>query len=253
MRARRPCFASILGLVKADGGTVSWNGEIVEQPDRFFIPPRSAYTPQVPPVLDEPHGEPADGSHRSCRGRGCSGRRRGHDTPSDVSGRCPRVSTPWSDPGVRLSGRRSSDRRRPACSCDGPTCWCSTTCPVLDVETERILWERLFRTGQASPASSYPTAALPSSADQIVVMEAGPHRRGRKARRVVSKSRSLRAPGRGGRLRPGCSLPAPRYPKNMTAASGISRARLRDLRIGETGNGNGNESSSVVTPCQRPY
>ena len=59
------------GLVKADGGTVSWNGEIVEQPDRFFIPPRSAYTPQVPrPVLDEPHGEPADGSHRSCRGRG---------------------------------------------------------------------------------------------------------------------------------------------------------------------------------------
>ena len=38
---------AVLGLLPAQGATF-WNGLLVDGPDRFFIPPRSAYVPQIP-------------------------------------------------------------------------------------------------------------------------------------------------------------------------------------------------------------
>jgi ABC-type multidrug transport system fused ATPase/permease subunit len=38
----------LLGLLPLQSGDIYWNGLRVEHPDRFFVPPRSAYTPQVP-------------------------------------------------------------------------------------------------------------------------------------------------------------------------------------------------------------
>ena len=42
---------SVLGLVQAQAGEVRWNGVVVPQPAEFFVPPRCAYTPQVPTLL----------------------------------------------------------------------------------------------------------------------------------------------------------------------------------------------------------
>ena len=42
---------ALLGLVKPDAGEVRWNGSLVEDPGSFFVPPRSAYTPQVPKLF----------------------------------------------------------------------------------------------------------------------------------------------------------------------------------------------------------
>ena len=42
---------SILGLVAPDSGIVRWNGEDATEPDDFFVPPRSAYTPQIPKLF----------------------------------------------------------------------------------------------------------------------------------------------------------------------------------------------------------
>lgn len=39
---------SMLGLLPMDCGEILWNGEAVDDPASFFVPPRSAYTPQVP-------------------------------------------------------------------------------------------------------------------------------------------------------------------------------------------------------------
>jgi ATP-binding cassette subfamily B protein len=39
---------TLLGLLPAQAGTIRWNGELVEDPASFFVPPLSAYTPQVP-------------------------------------------------------------------------------------------------------------------------------------------------------------------------------------------------------------
>ncbi len=43
----------LLGLLPADSGEILWNGEVVEDPSTFFVPPRSAYTPQVPRLFSE--------------------------------------------------------------------------------------------------------------------------------------------------------------------------------------------------------
>jgi ATP-binding cassette subfamily B protein len=44
---------SLLGLLPAQSGQIFWNGQLVENPGEFFVPPRSAYTPQVPLLFSE--------------------------------------------------------------------------------------------------------------------------------------------------------------------------------------------------------
>ena len=44
----------LLGLLPMDGGEVRWTGEIVMEPDKFFVPPRCGYTSQVPRLFSEP-------------------------------------------------------------------------------------------------------------------------------------------------------------------------------------------------------
>ncbi|NKQ35789.1 MAG: ABC transporter ATP-binding protein [Chloroflexi bacterium] len=44
---------ALLGLLPKDGGEIVWNGELVDDPAAFFVPLRSAYTPQVPRLFSE--------------------------------------------------------------------------------------------------------------------------------------------------------------------------------------------------------
>jgi ATP-binding cassette subfamily B protein len=44
---------TLLGLLPADYGTIYWNGEKVKEPSQFFVPPISAYTPQVPNLFSD--------------------------------------------------------------------------------------------------------------------------------------------------------------------------------------------------------
>ena len=43
----------LLGLLPMESGEILWNGRPVQDPASFFVPPRSAYTPQVPRLLSE--------------------------------------------------------------------------------------------------------------------------------------------------------------------------------------------------------
>lgn len=44
---------TLLGLLTPTAGEVYWNGQIVTSPERFFTPPRSAYTPQAPRLFSD--------------------------------------------------------------------------------------------------------------------------------------------------------------------------------------------------------
>lgn len=44
---------TLLGLLPAECGTIYWNGELVKEPEQFFVPPISAYTPQVPNLFSD--------------------------------------------------------------------------------------------------------------------------------------------------------------------------------------------------------
>ncbi|MDP3487031.1 MAG: ATP-binding cassette domain-containing protein, partial [Bacillota bacterium] len=43
----------LLGLVRKDSGTIAWNGQDVADPTEFFVPPRTAYTSQVPILFSD--------------------------------------------------------------------------------------------------------------------------------------------------------------------------------------------------------
>ena len=59
---------AMLGLLPGDAREVCWNGQRVAQPAGFFVPPRCAYTPQVPRLFSETLreniqlGHPAEGA-----------------------------------------------------------------------------------------------------------------------------------------------------------------------------------------------
>jgi ATP-binding cassette subfamily B protein len=44
---------TILGLLPANTGEMRWNGKVIEDPSRFFVPPVSAYTSQVPNLFSD--------------------------------------------------------------------------------------------------------------------------------------------------------------------------------------------------------
>ena len=170
----------------------------------------------------------------------------------DVS-EMPWVSTPWSDLSACASRVGDpSDRRRPACSSRRPDLLVfDDVSSALDVETERILWERLFRdrTGVTSLVVSHRRPAL-QRADQIVVMEAARIVRGRKARLLsFEESRVPRALGGGGRLRLRAScFPFPVTRKNISQPAEFPGScygfKNREL---ETGNGNESVASSPMS------
>lgn len=43
----------LVGLLPVDAGEIRWNGELIRDPAGFLIPPRCAYTPQIPRLFSE--------------------------------------------------------------------------------------------------------------------------------------------------------------------------------------------------------
>lgn len=163
-----------LGLLPMTGGQILWNGQIVEDPSEFMVPPRVAYTPQVPRLFsmsllenlalgDDLDDEEIDESIYIATMT--------HDVDMMPEG----LMTMIGPRGVRLSGgqiqRSASARmftRRPQLLV------LDDVSSALDVETEQMLWERLFtaRSGVATLVVSHRQPAM-ARADKVIVMEAG--------------------------------------------------------------------------------
>jgi ATP-binding cassette subfamily B protein len=165
---------AILGLVTPDSGRVLWNGEPIEDPAEFFVPPVSAYTPQVPRLFSLSLRD------NLLLGRSDADARlqeaiRSAVLDHDVDAMPTGLATMVGPLGVRLSGgqvqRSAAARmfvRRPELLVF------DDLSSALDVETEKLLWQRLFaeRNGITSLVVSHRKPAL-QRADQIVVLEEG--------------------------------------------------------------------------------
>jgi ATP-binding cassette subfamily B protein len=163
----------LLGLLPMQSGALSWNGRPIADPASLFVPPRSAYTPQTPRLVSESlrdnillgvpeHAVDLDRVvHAAVLERDLTEFEDGLDT---LVG--PR--------GTRLSGgqvQRVAAARmfaRPA-----ELLVVDDLSSALDVETERLLWERLLaRTDLTCLAVSHRHAAL-RRADQILLLKDG--------------------------------------------------------------------------------
>ncbi len=132
----------LLGLLPASGGTVRWNGRLVNNPATFFTPPHTAYTPQVPRLFSEPLqdnillGLPDDGLKVAVETAVL--------TP-DIAQLEAGLDTVVGPRGVRLSGgqvQRTATARMLVR--DAELLVFDDLSSALDVETEASLWEGIF-------------------------------------------------------------------------------------------------------------
>ncbi len=163
----------LLGLLPKEKGTVLWNGQAVDSPDTFFVPPRCAYTAQVPRLFSDSlrenilMGLSRDDQH-------VAGALRLAVLEDDLAGLKDGLGTLIGPKGVKLSGgqlqRTAAARmfvREPALLVF------DDLSSALDVETEATLWERVSTlAGATCLVVSHRKPAL-RRADQIIVMKDG--------------------------------------------------------------------------------
>jgi ATP-binding cassette subfamily B protein len=162
----------LLGLLPKDGGEVRWNGQVVTTLDSFFVPPRSAYTPQTPRLFSDSLRENillgVDESNNTL-----SAALHTAVLAEDLATFDQGLATVIGPRGVRLSGgqlqRTAAARmfvRQPALLVF------DDLSSALDVETEQRLWERLAAQQQTCLVISHRRAAL-QRADQVIVLKEG--------------------------------------------------------------------------------
>lgn len=133
----------LLGLLPAEAGVMYWNGRLVETPGEFFVPPRCAYTAQVPRLFSSTIknnillGYPAQEAEIWKAVRLAVMER-------DVEELEDGLETTVGPRGVKLSGGQIQRTAAARMLIREPELLVfDDLSSALDVETERLLWERL--------------------------------------------------------------------------------------------------------------
>lgn len=164
---------TLLGLLPKEQGEIFWNGSAVDEPASFFVPPYSAYISQVPQLFSESLrdniqlGLPTD-EHRLNAALHLA------VLEADIATLDQGLDTLVGPRGVRLSGgqiQRAAAARmfiRPA-----ELFVVDDLSSALDVETEALLWQRIFeQSNKTVLAISHRHTAL-QRADHIIVLKDG--------------------------------------------------------------------------------
>ena len=168
---------ALLGLVPLDAGSITWNGRPVTDPATFFVAPRSAYTGQVPRLfsttlrenlllgMPEAAVDLEAAIHAAVMEQDLTDFEHGLDTVVGPKG-------------VKLSGgqiQRASAARMFAR--EPELLVFDDLSSALDVNTERILWERIFarRSGDHAATCLVVSHRKPAlrRADTIIVLKDG--------------------------------------------------------------------------------
>lgn len=164
---------TLLGLLPMERGEIRWNRERVADPANFFIPPRSAYTPQVPRLYSDtlgnnillgakvPDAQFQDAIQAAVLEQDINMLHQGLDTMIG-----PR--------GVKLSGGQAQRTAAARMFVREPDLFVfDDLSSALDVETEQLLWKRLFARRQATCLVISHRKAVLARADHIVLLKDG--------------------------------------------------------------------------------
>ena len=164
---------TLLGLLPREAGEIRWNSHLVDDAAAFLAPPRVAYTAQTPRLFSETLkqnillGLPDDPAALANAIRGAVLE---HDVAALEAG----LETPVGTRGVKLSGGQAQRTAAARMLVRGSELLViDDLSSALDIETERVLWERLFASGHVTClAVSHRRAAL-RRADHIIVLKDG--------------------------------------------------------------------------------
>jgi ATP-binding cassette, subfamily B, bacterial len=164
---------ALLGLLPADSGDIHWNEERVLDPASFLVPPRCAYTPQVPRLFSETLRDNIllglSEAHADL-----SGAIEAAVLEPDLRDMPDSLETRIGPRGVRLSGgqvQRTAAARMFVR--DAELLVCDDLSSALDVETERTLWERVFARQHATCLVFSHRRSVLRRADHILVLKDG--------------------------------------------------------------------------------
>ena len=163
----------LLGLLPKDAGEIHWNTMLVEDPASFFVPPRSAYTAQIPYLfsatlkenillgLSEEQVDLQTALHHAVM-------------ENDVTELEQGVETLIGTRGVKLSGGQVQRTGAARMFVRAPElCVFDDLSSALDVETESLLWERLFTAGECTYLVVSHRRAVLQRADHIIILKDG--------------------------------------------------------------------------------
>ncbi|MDQ6859015.1 MAG: ABC transporter ATP-binding protein/permease [Chloroflexota bacterium] len=165
----------LLGLLPSEAGEIRWNGVRIDDPGTFLAPPRTAYVPQVPRLFsDSVRGNILLGLADDPR---LAAALRTAVLERDVPGLAEGLDTLVGSRGVRLSGGQIQRVAAARAFVREPELLVvDDLSSALDVDTERLLWERLDDPvrpeGTTILAVSHRRPAL-RRADRIIVMKDG--------------------------------------------------------------------------------
>ena len=163
----------LLGLLPMDAGTVLWNGDSVEDPRAFLVPPRCAYTPQAPWLFSD-----------RLRDNILMGLEVGDEKleaavrlsvmEQDVAELENGLDTLVGPRGVKLSGGQVKRTAAARMFVREPELFVfDDLSSALDVETEQTLWERFFERPESTALVVSHRRAAYRHADHILVLKDG--------------------------------------------------------------------------------
>jgi ATP-binding cassette subfamily B protein len=165
---------TLLGLLPPQSGEIYWNNNHVQDPGTFFVPPRSAYTPQVPLLFSESlqdnilMGLPEEKVDLQEATRLAV-------LEADLNEISGGLSARIGAKGVKLSGGQRQRTAAARMFVRNPSLLVfDDISSALDVDTETKLWERIFESQKDATCLvvSHRKPAL-QRADQIILLKEG--------------------------------------------------------------------------------
>ncbi|MEC4816568.1 MAG: ABC transporter ATP-binding protein [Scytonema sp. PMC 1069.18] len=158
----------LLGLLPLQAGNIYWNGSLVDDPAHFFVPPRSAYTPQIPQLFSQ-----------TLRDNLLLGLQIGKDNiekalynsvfTEDVAGMPLGLETLVGHRGVRLSGGQLQRAAIARALIRQPELLVfDDISSALDVQTEEKLWSRLLDKQNSTTSDWQPTILVVSHREWLL-------------------------------------------------------------------------------------
>ncbi|MBK9926466.1 MAG: ABC transporter ATP-binding protein [Anaerolineales bacterium] len=165
---------TLLGLLPMDSGTIQWNDMVINEPGNFFVPPRCAYTAQVPRLFSNTlRNNVLLGMNKSDNEIYKAAKLAVMDR--DLEQLDDNLETMVGARGVKLSGGQVQRTAAARMFIREPELVVfDDLSSALDVETERQLWERIFSsTDKMTCLVVSHRRSLLKRADHIILLKDG--------------------------------------------------------------------------------